>query len=76
MTRAAEAALERHRLQGHTPYDPRCVVCARAKAVFQHRRRRDSMLEAEVQADFGFVTERGEMIDHEQPGVHKILILD
>ena len=75
MTRAAEAALERHRLQGHTPYDPRCVVCARAKAVFQHRRRRDSMLEAEVQADFGFVTERGEMIDHEQPGVHKILIL-
>ena len=61
MTRAAEAALERHRLQGHTPYDPRCVVCARAKAVFQHRRRRDSMLEAEVQADFGFVTERGTM---------------
>ena len=75
MTRAAKAALERHRLQGHTPYDPRCVVCARAKTVFQHRRRRDSMLEAEVQADFGFVTERGEMIDHEQPGVHKILIL-
>ena len=75
MTRAAEAALEKHRLQGHTPYDPRCVVCARSKTVFQHRRRKDSLLEVEVQADFGFVTERGEMIDHEQPGVHKILIL-
>ena len=75
MTRAAEAALEKHRLQGHTPYDPRCVVCARSKTVFQHRRRKDSLLEVEVQPDFGFVTERGEMIDHEQPGVHKILIL-
>ena len=75
MTRAAEAALERHRFQGHTPFDPRCLVCARSKSVFQHRRRRDSQLEAEVQADFGFVTERGEMIEHEQPGVHKILIL-
>ena len=31
LSRAAEAALEAHRLQGHVPYDPRCTICARGK---------------------------------------------
>ena len=31
LSRAAEAALETHRMQGHVPYDPRCTICARGK---------------------------------------------
>ena len=56
MTKAAEAALQQHRLQGHVPFDPRCVACQRGKAVFQHRRRKEGQFEAEVQADFGYIT--------------------
>ena len=65
LSRAAEAALETHRMQGHVPYDPRCTICARGKSTFQHRRRREGTLETEVQADFGFLTTRGEMVDDE-----------
>ena len=32
--RAAKSDLERHRLQGHVPYDPRCTICARGKSTF------------------------------------------
>ena len=27
LTRASEQALEKHRLQGHAPFDPRCTIC-------------------------------------------------
>ena len=59
LSRAAEAALEAHRMQGHVPYDPRCIICARGKSTFQHRRRREGALETEVQADFGFLNHKG-----------------
>ena len=76
MTRAAEQALEQHRLQGHNPFDPRCVICARSKSVFQHRRRKDQLLESELQADFGFVTQRGEIVNSEDEGmIFKVLVL-
>ena len=75
LSRAAEAALEAHRLQGHVPYDPRCTICARGKSTFQHRRRREGALETEVQADFGFLTTRGELVEDETDGTIKILAL-
>eukprot|EP00435_Cladocopium_sp_Y103_P024700 s2809_g6.t1 len=75
LSRAAEAALETHRMQGHVPHDPRCTICARGKSTFQHRRRREGALETEVQADFGFLTTRGEMVDDEAEGTIKVLVL-
>ena len=76
LSRAAEASLEKHRLQGHTPFDPRCVICARGKATYQHRRRQEGTLETEVQADFGFVTTRGEMVTEDiAGGCLKVLVL-
>ena len=75
MTKAAEAALQQHRLQGHMPFDPRCIVCQRGKAVFQHRRRKDGQFEAEVQADFGYITKRGEVsLAESEEGIFKVLI--
>ena len=75
LSRAAEAALEAHRLQGHVPYDPRCTICARGKSTFQHRRRREGQLETELQAAFGFLTTRGEEVEEETEGTVKVLSL-
>ena len=75
LSRAAESDLERHRLQGHVPYDPRCTICARGKSTFHHRRRKEGSLETEVQADFAFLTTRGEVVDEESEGTIKILVL-
>ena len=57
------------------PYDPRCTICARGKSTFQHRRRREGALETEVQADFGFLTTCGELVEDETDGTIKILAL-
>ena len=73
--RAAKSDLERHRLQGHVPYDPRCTICARGKSTFHHRRRKEGSLETEVQADFAFLTTRGEVVDEESEDTIKILVL-
>ena len=75
LSRAAEAALEKHRMQGHVPFDPRCTICARGKSTFQHRRRREEGLETEVQADFGFITTRGELVSDECADTIKVLCL-
>ena len=75
LSRAAEADLERHRLQGHVPYDPRCTICARGKSTFHHRRRQEGSLETEVQADFAFLTTRGEIVEEESENTIKILVL-
>ena len=75
LSRAAEAALETHRMQGHVPFDPRCTICARGKSTFQHRRRREGALETEVRADFGFLTTRGELVEDEADGTIKVLVL-
>ena len=66
--------LEQHRLQGHVPFDPRCTICARGKSTFQHRRRREGQVETEVQADFGFLTTRGELVDEEADRTIKVLV--
>ena len=75
LTRASEEALQKHRMQGHVPFDPRCTLCARGKSVFHHRRRRANMLETEVQADFAFLTTRGEVVSEDAPGTIKVLVL-
>ena len=62
-------------MHGHTPYDPRCTICTRGKSVFQHRRRREGLLETEIQADFGFLPTRGELVPEEVEGNFKILAL-
>jgi len=65
LTRASEEALQKHRMQGHVPYDPRCTICARGKSVFQHRRRRAGLFETEIKADFAFLITRGEVVSEE-----------
>ena len=52
LTRAPQADLLKRRLQGHKPYDPRCIECARGRRTFAHRRQREGTLEYELQADF------------------------
>ena len=43
---------------------------------FQHRRCKDGQCEAEVQADFGFITKRGEIsLAESDEGIFKVLIL-
>ena len=44
-------------------------------ASLHHRRRREGSLETEVQADFAFLTTRGELEDEESEGTIKILVL-
>ena len=75
LTRAAEADLLKHRLQGHTPYDPRRVECARGMTTFAHRRRREGALECELQADFAYLSTRGELTDVEVDNCFKVLVL-
>ena len=75
LTRAAEAALRQHRLQGHVPFDPRCLECTKGRTTFQHRRRKESLLESELQADFAFISSRGELTDDEVDHCYKVLVL-
>ena len=75
LTRAAEAALRQHRLQGHVPFDPRCLECAKGKTTFQRRRRRENLLESELQADFAYISSRGELTDDEVDHCYKVLVL-
>ena len=58
---AVEAQLEMHRKQGHFPHHPQCPECARVRSVFRHRRKAQDAIECEVQADFCFITRRGEL---------------
>ena len=74
LTRAAQAALRQHRLQGHVPFDPRCLECAKGRTTFQHRRRKENLLESELQADFAYLSNRGEVTE-EVDRCFKILVL-
>ena len=33
-----DSELARHRRQGHIPFNPNCLECAKGRSVFQHRR--------------------------------------
>ena len=67
--------LEQHRRQGHWPFHSQCLECARGRSVFQHRRKRDGQRETEIQADFMFLSQRGELSVEETQGAVKILLL-
>ena len=75
LSRAAQSELEQHRAQGHTPHNPNCLECGRGRSTFMHRRRKDNLIETEVQADFCFLSQNGELSDLEAGGAVKILVL-
>ena len=67
--------LARHRRQGHIPFNPNCLECAKGRSVFQHRRDRGDRKEVSIQADFAFLNTTGEIVTDELPGSVKILVL-
>ena len=67
--------LARHRRQGHIPFNPNCLECAKGRSVFQHRRDKGDRKEVSIQADFAFLNTTGEIVADELPGSVKILVL-
>ena len=75
LSKAAKVELEQHRNQGHTPHNPHCLECSRGRTTFAHRRRNSDTIETEVQADFGFLSQEGEISEIEQSGAIRVLVL-
>ena len=72
---ASQVDLETHRRQGHTPFHPQCVECAKGRSVFQHRRARAGQREFEIQADFAFLSQVGEISREESERAFKVLVM-
>ena len=70
-----DSELARHRRQGHIPFNPNCLECAKGRSVFQHRRDKGDRKEVSIQADFAFLNTTGEIVADEVPGSVKILVL-
>ena len=70
-----DSELARHRRQGHIPFNPNCLECAKGRSVFQHRRDKGDRKEVSIQADFAFLNTTGEIVADELPGSVKILVL-
>ena len=70
-----DSELARHRRQGHIPFNPNCLECAKGRSVFQHRRDTGDRKEVSIQADFAFLNTTGEIVADELPGSVKILVL-
>ena len=62
VTRVEEIELQKHRMNGHQPYDPRCIDCSACRGVYQHRKRESGILNVELQADFCFLSECGKFL--------------
>ena len=75
LSKAARNELEDHRNRGHTPHNPNCLECARGRSTFKHRRRSGDVIESEIQADFGFISQQGEVSEMETEGAIKILVM-
>ena len=75
LSKKAKQELEQHRNQGHTPHNPNCLECARGRGTFQHRRRVGDTIESEIQADFGFLSQKGEVSETETSNAVKVLVL-
>ena len=75
LSKKAKQELEQHRNQGHTPHNPNCLECARGRGTFQHRRRNGDTIESEIQADFAFLSQHGEISLEESSNAVKILVL-
>ena len=72
---SAETELTAHRLRGHTPFEPTCLHCQKARGVHQHRRRTASGLQTEIQADYFFISAEGQVSTERAPGSIKCLAL-
>ena len=70
-----DSELARHRRQGHIPFNPNCLECAKGRSVFQHRRDKGDRKEVSIQANFAFLNTTGEIVADELPGSVKILVL-
>ena len=77
VTGSEDDEMARHRRQGHIPFNPNCLECAKGRSVFQHRRDRGDRKEVSIQADFAFFSRKGEVVvvADELPGSVKILVL-
>ena len=53
-----DSELARHRRQGHIPFNPNCLECAKGRSVFQHRRDKGGRKEVSIQADLHFSTQQ------------------
>ena len=71
----SEEDLVAHRLQGHVPFHPACVDCQKARGVHHHRKRTDKGLHTELQADFLFISNEGQVSSERSPGSVKCLAL-
>ena len=55
LSKRVERNLFKHRLEGHSSYDPQCDICKAARRVHHHRRRNADKTEVcELISDFGF----------------------
>ena len=70
-----DSELARHRRQGHIPFNPNCLECAKGRSVFQRRRDKGDRKEVSIQADLAFLNTTGEIVADELPGSVKILVL-
>ena len=75
VTGSEDDEMARHRRQGHIPFNPNCLECAKGRSVFQHRRGRGDRKEVSIQADFACLSTKGEVVADELPGSVKILVL-
>ena len=72
---SAEVELTTHRLRGHTPFEPTCLHCQKARGVHQHRRKTESGLQTEIQADYFFIDAEGHLSTERAAGSIKCLAL-
>ena len=75
VTGGEDDEIARRRRQGHIPFNPNCLECAKGRSVFQHRRDKGDRKEVSIQADFAFLSMKGEVVADELPGSVKILVL-
>ena len=66
--------LARHRRQGHIPFNPNCLECAKGRSVFQHRRDKGDRKESFYSGRFCISSRhQSEIATDELPGSVKIL---
>ena len=75
LSKEASDELEQHRRQGHMPFNAQCLECNRGRSVFQHRRKKEGSKDAELQADFCFLSQTGEVSLEESERAVKILVI-
>jgi hypothetical protein len=75
LSKEASDELEQHRRQGHMPFNAQCLECNRGRSVFQHRRKKEGSKDVELQADFCFLSQTGEVSLEESERAVKILVI-